>query len=100
MRLFRKSRAPDDHPIAVIVNGKRLVAIAGESVVSALLTNGIETFSLSLKSSAPRAPFCFMGACQDCTVRVNGRSVLACQTLVEDGMRIDVTSGGHSNGIL
>ncbi|MCW5463031.1 (2Fe-2S)-binding protein, partial [Pseudomonas aeruginosa] len=36
-----------------------------------------------------RAPFCGMGACQECRVLIDGRRRLACQTLCQAGMRVE-----------
>ncbi len=36
-----------------------------------------------------RAPFCMMGVCHECLMRINGvDNVQACITIVEEGMRI------------
>jgi aerobic-type carbon monoxide dehydrogenase small subunit (CoxS/CutS family) len=37
----------------------------------------------------PRAPFCGMGVCQECRVRIDGRRRLACQTVCAEGMRVE-----------
>jgi len=41
-------------------------------------------------SGTPRGAFCAMGTCQECRVHVDGQpGVLACMTLVRDGMRVE-----------
>lgn len=60
---------------------------AGISVAAALQRSGCEITRWSV-GGAPRAPFCGMGACQECRVSIDGIRRLACQTSVRDGMRI------------
>ena len=36
---------------------------------------------------------CRVGICHSCLVQANGRPVLACRTLVKDGMRIEPAKG-------
>lgn len=36
----------------------------------------------------PRGPLCGMGVCQECRLNVNGRLVLACRTLAQEGMEV------------
>jgi D-hydroxyproline dehydrogenase subunit gamma len=76
------------------VDGQSVPAYAGESVAAALLAAGTVVFHRS-KGGRPRGPFCNMGTCFECLVRI-GRAgeppaaswVRACLTVVEDGMSI------------
>ncbi|WP_073602910.1 (2Fe-2S)-binding protein [Vibrio aerogenes] len=64
-------------------------ARAGDTIAAALLAAGISTTRETLTSGAPRAPFCMMGTCFECRVKVNGESnVQGCMRLVEEGMKI------------
>ncbi|MCS0505160.1 (2Fe-2S)-binding protein [Ancylobacter mangrovi] len=71
----------------VWVDGRRLKARRGQSLLSLLLEHGgrVRTHE---RTGEPRAGFCLMGACQDCWVWLSptqrGR---ACTTPVEPGMR-------------
>ncbi|HCG1058983.1 TPA: (2Fe-2S)-binding protein, partial [Pseudomonas aeruginosa] len=45
--------------------------------------------SRSAVGGGRRAPFCGMGACQECRVLIDGRRRLACQTVCQSGMRVE-----------
>lgn len=72
----------------VIIDGQACEIPGGLSVAAALglSGNGVTRSSIS---GEPRAPFCGMGVCQECRVTVNGRRVLACQTLCQPDMVIE-----------
>lgn len=74
-------------PIHITVNGEAVRTYAGETVAAALLAANVTTFHRS-KRGSPRGPFCNMGTCFECLVRVSGAEgwVRACMTIVEDGM--------------
>lgn len=73
--------------IEMEIDGQRVEVTAGASLLAAL-----EQLDLHLgrsPSGSPRGAFCAMGVCQECRVRVDGRSgVLACMTQVRAGMRV------------
>ncbi len=67
------------------------VGVARYTTVAAALTiaRGIGGTRVSIGGTA-RAPFCGMGVCQECRVKVDGRAhILACQTVCREGMRIE-----------
>ena len=69
-------------------DGQPCTALAGDTVLTAVLTQG-ERLRVSEFGGGPRAGFCMMGACQDCWVRLeDGRTLRACSTVVEPGMRV------------
>ena len=74
--------------IEMEIDGQPVRVIAGASLLAAL-----ETLDLVLghsPSGSPRGAFCAMGVCQECRLRVDGRSgVLACMTLARAGMRVE-----------
>ena len=80
----------DDLPEAFIrfqFDGTTIQARPGQSVAAALLASGIVAVRTTPVSGAPRAPFCFMGACFDCLVVVDGLpNQQACMIQVRDGM--------------
>ncbi len=78
--------------VEILVDGKPVKAFAGECVAAALLAAGINTFRTSPNRNDPRGPFCMMGVCQECVVRIDGRVVTACMEPVHDGL--EVTLGG------
>ena len=76
--------------VTLRVDGTEVTAHAGESVAAALLAAGIKRLGRSARADAPRGAFCFMGACQECLVRIGGAPAQACITQVRDGMVIDL----------
>ena len=70
------------------LDGRLCTALAGDTVLTALLTNGPQLRRTEF-SGAPRAGFCLMGACQDCWVSTEtGERLRACGSFIEDGMRL------------
>ena len=78
-------------PITVVVNGQPVTAYPGETLASVLLASGITVF-YKTRSGQPRGPYCNMGTCFECQVRVEspptGGWRRACMTLAEDGMSV------------
>jgi len=70
-------------------DGQPVSARVGESVAAALFASGMKTLRTSPRECAPRGMFCLMGSCQECLVMVDGRRVLACRSVVADGMRVE-----------
>jgi len=71
-------------------DGKLVQAVAGDTVASALLAQGHDVLSRSVKYHRPRGPFCLTGRCAQCFVRVDGvPGVAACTTPVTEGMRVE-----------
>ncbi len=64
----------------------------GENLAGALLVAGVMPFRHTAVSGAPRGPFCMMGACYDCLVKVDGVNRQACMLRVTDGMEIEMPS--------
>lgn len=72
--------------VTIEVDGIRIDAFAGESLLVAVLTQGHRLRRLEFGGES-RAGFCLMGACQDCWVEVAGLGRLrACTTPVATGM--------------
>jgi len=72
-------------------DGETLPACTGESVAIALLAAERRKLGDGPAQERPRSAFCFMGTCQQCLVRVEGRLVQACLVPVSAGLA--VTSG-------
>lgn len=84
-RLLDQDRAP----IAFSVDGETVAARRGDTLLAAMLAGGLGHVRASEFGDGTRAGFCWMGACQDCWVWVEGRGVArACTTLVEPGMKV------------
>lgn len=79
-------------PIRLDVDGTAIEAREGDTLLVALLTNGVRLRESEFGDGA-RAGFCLMGACQDCWVwTADGGRLRACTTPVAGGMSI-VTRG-------
>ena len=84
VRLGEKERVR----VTIEVDGMALEALAGDTLMVALLTHG-KRLRLSEFGDGPRAGFCLMGACQDCWVwTAGGERLRACTTVVGEGMHI------------
>jgi predicted molibdopterin-dependent oxidoreductase YjgC len=80
-------------PVAFVLDGTARSALAGDTVLTAVLTNAAQ-LRRSEFSGEPRAGFCMMGACQDCWISTeSGRRLRACATFIEDGMRLVTGTG-------
>lgn len=79
--------------ITLRVNGASVAACSGESIATVLLAEGITTFNVT-RGGKPRGPYCNMGTCFECQVRVAGagspsyRWLRSCMHPVEAGMAI------------
>ena len=70
------------------LDGRPCTALAGDTVLTALLTNGPQLRRTEF-SGTPRAGFCLMGACQDCWIAtVDGGRLRACATFIAPGMAL------------
>jgi len=79
--------APRD-AIAFTLDGRACTALEGDTVLTAILTQGGRLRESDF-SSAPRAGFCLMGACQDCWVQLeSGERLRACTTPLVPGMQL------------
>ncbi|MHC9136461.1 2Fe-2S iron-sulfur cluster-binding protein [Pseudomonas aeruginosa] len=64
--------------IELFIDRRPLRVAVGTSVAAALALGG-DGCSRSAVGGGRRAPFCGMGACQECRVLIDGRRRLACQ---------------------
>ena len=88
-RLAETGRAP----VTFVLDGKTVTAMAGDTVLTAVLTQGAQ-LRASEFNGQPRAGFCMMGACQDCWINTeSGERLRACSTFIDGGMRLD--TGGR-----
>src|SRR5450756_1112351 len=85
---FRRLAESDRPVIGFVFDGRVCEALAGDTLLTALLTNGRRLRSSEF-GDGPRAGFCLMGACQDCWVTFeDGTRLRACTSFVAEGMRI------------
>jgi len=74
--------------VLLFIDGRSCEALAGDTLLTALLTNG-QRLRSSEFGDGPRAGFCLMGACQDCWVwTAQNTRLRACTTVVAEGMNI------------
>jgi sarcosine oxidase subunit alpha len=92
----------DRHPIVeprsqeripFLFQGRKMEAVAGEVISSALYANGIKVFGHHPKDGWPQGIFCANGQCSQCLVLADGRPVKACMTAVTPGMRVEPLDG-------
>ncbi len=87
--------------IELMVEGRRVMARAGETIATALLSTDVVPFRRTPVSGQPRAPLCLMGVCFDCLVEVDGVSnVQSCMVEARDGMRVRLHVGARRIGDL
>jgi predicted molibdopterin-dependent oxidoreductase YjgC len=87
--MFRRLR-DDAERVTILVDGRRVGAVAGESVAAALLAEGIERTRVTDARGAPRGPHCAIGACFDCLVTIDGvGNRRACMVEVAPGMSVE-----------
>ncbi len=79
-----------DRPaLDITVDGGPVPARAGDTVLTAILAAGLGAVRTDEFGGGPRAGFCWMGACQDCWVSIEGEGTRrACTTLVRPGMAV------------
>lgn len=73
--------------IQLFINGNILTVVEGMTVAAALAQ--VKSYSRLSVGGEQRTPFCGMGVCQECRVKINGLRVLACQTLCQQGMQVE-----------
>ena len=83
-----------NNTLNITVDGEALTVPEGISVAAALALTGDPTTRRAVNGE-PRAPFCGMGSAE-CRIAVDGRRVLACQTLCRAGMQIERSRDEHA----
>ena len=83
--------------VTIIVNGREVEALAGETVATVLLRIGWRSFGRSPVTGNPRAPACMMGVCFGCLCTIDGRAgSQACLEVVRDGLTVDAGTEARS----
>jgi sarcosine oxidase, subunit alpha len=69
----------------------------GETVLGALARGRWPSLARSVRYHRPRGPFCGVGTCTGCLVRINGiPNQRACRTIVRDGDRVETENAWPS----
>jgi len=85
-----------DRKVRVTVDGASLECREGDSVAAALFAAGVLACRDTAVSGVARGPFCMMGVCYDCLVRIDGRpNQQACMTPVREGMTVERQLGAR-----
>jgi predicted molibdopterin-dependent oxidoreductase YjgC len=75
--------------VTLLVNGKKLTAYKGETVLSALIASGVKTLRKSSVVAENRGALGGMGVCFECLITINGiPNCRACMVEVQDKMEI------------
>ena len=82
--------------VEVRFDGRALDLPEGANLAAALLAAGVPVFRHTPVSGAGRGPFCMMGACFDCMVRIDGIIRQACMIEVTEGLRISPAHQGEA----
>ena len=91
------SPADEQAAISLMLDGKPLQAMPGESIAAALYAAGIRAWRRS-RSGDLRGLLCGMGICFDCLVTVDGlENQRACQVLVRQGMVVETGLSGEES---
>ena len=92
-RFFRVAEV-ERPPVRFRLDGRDLEGLAGDTVLTAVLTNA-RTLRKSEFGDGARAGFCLMGACQDCWMWTeDGGRLRACTTPLEAGLELRTTPPG------
>lgn len=76
--------------VNVSFDGRPLVAVPGQNIGAALVSNGVTAWRSTRKNARPRGLFCGIGVCFDCLVTVDGEAnQRACLVEVQEGMEIE-----------
>jgi len=85
---FKRLAETDRARIDILVDGRSVQALSGDTLMVAMLTSG-EILRHSEFGEGSRAGFCLMGACQDCWVwTAQGERLRACGTPVSEGLSV------------
>ncbi|RKF14153.1 (2Fe-2S)-binding protein [Roseovarius spongiae] len=84
--------------VRITFDGRPLVAMAEDTILAALLRHDAQIGNSEF-DGAPRAGFCLMGSCQECTLwSDDGQRLRACMTGVRDGMILRSTPYAQGPG--
>jgi D-hydroxyproline dehydrogenase subunit gamma len=92
--MLRRLFENEGQRVRVSIDGKPITARAGDSVAAAMLSCGLRYCRTTPVSGQRRAPYCMMGVCFECLVRIDGvDNRQGCLIEVSEGMRIETQLG-------
>jgi NADPH-dependent 2,4-dienoyl-CoA reductase/sulfur reductase-like enzyme/Fe-S-cluster-containing hydrogenase component 2/bacterioferritin-associated ferredoxin len=84
---------PAEPSLAFTWGGQALLAREGETIASALFSNGVRVFGHHHKDGAPMGIYCANGQCAQCSVIADGLAVKSCMVPVQEGMVVAPLEG-------
>lgn len=84
-------RLPTNHTewLTVYIENQPVKVRQGDSAAAAVLAAGLLPSRSSVVSGSGRAPYCMMGVCYECLLKIDGvENVQGCMTPVREGMKI------------
>jgi predicted molibdopterin-dependent oxidoreductase YjgC len=84
----QRKKGDERQQVTITVDGMPLNVPLGEPLATALLCAGYVCLRRSPNANGPRGAFCFMGACQECSIEVDGRLAQTCMVAAKDGMAV------------
>lgn len=85
--MFQSLRQPDGVRVRIVVNGREVEAVPGQSVWSAMALDGQTVTRHAALSGEMRSAYCAMGVCFECMVEIDGLpNQQACLRQVAEGM--------------
>jgi hypothetical protein len=92
--MLRRLFENEGQRVRVCIDGKPITARAGDSVAAAMLSCGRLYCRTTPISGQRRAPYCMMGVCFECLVRIDGvDNRQGCLIEVSEGMHIETQLG-------
>ncbi|WP_445503323.1 (2Fe-2S)-binding protein [Microvirga sp. G4-2] len=92
--MFRRLSDRASSEVTFTFDGLPVTASAGDSVAAALLAAGVRACRTTPVSRTPRGPYCMMGVCFECLVRIDGMdNRQGCLVTVREGMRVESQRG-------
>ena len=97
--MFRRLSDIEESSVSFTFNDVPTMARQGDSVAAALLAAGHCITRRTPVSGVARGPYCMMGVCFDCLVKIDGRpNRQACMITVVEGMRVETQDGAAMRG--
>lgn len=87
---MRRACEDQRESVTILVDGRPMTARRGDWVAVALGLNDVLKLRSSPRRDTPRGAFCFMGACQECAIYIDGALRQACLMRVAEGMVVEL----------
>jgi len=92
--MFRLVEDSGSDTVTLRIEDREYAVPAGISVAAAVLLCGVDKVRNTPVTDSPRLPYCMMGICFDCLMRIDGvPNRQACQVEVAQNMKIEYQQG-------